>query len=199
MLKYLARVIRGLLVTCLGLGGGFGLMVFIGMLITRNDPKSFQISLQLGLCIGGFCAILMGVVFLLLDLTARLFLAKDLAQDIWALEQTREVTAEGTSKEIVQACRQALLAVPNVKAVSDDMEHLITRALIAESWRSPGEDMEVEMNPITSDDGLKWTLRCTSRPHSPKIVFDYGKNFENVEVWRREFLNQTANKQSSKV
>ncbi|HEY9773949.1 MAG TPA: hypothetical protein V6C81_09090 [Planktothrix sp.] len=188
MLKYFSRVIRGLLATCLGLGGGVAMLVFIGMLTAKNNPNSFRFALEFGLFIGAFCAIFLGVVFLLLDLTARLFLAKDLTQDVWKLEQTREVGIEGTIKEITQACRQALLAVPNVKAVSDDMEHLITRARIAESWRSAGEEMEVEINADRSEEGLKWILRCTSKPRSTKIVFDYGKNFENVEVWRREFL-----------
>jgi hypothetical protein len=183
MLKYFTRVLRALLVTCLGAGGGVGLMVFIYMVL-QHSQRSFQIALQLGLCIGIFCALLLGVVFLLIDLTARLFVAKGVHKEIWQLEQVREITAEGTAKEVVAACRQALLAVPYIKSVSDDMEHMITRATVGQSWRSAGEEMEVEINP---KEEKKWQLRCSSKPRSSNMVFDYGKNFENVEAWQREF------------
>jgi hypothetical protein len=183
MLKYFARVLRALIVTCLGLGGGVGLMVFIIMLLTNGDHRSFQVSFSFGLCVGLMVAVIIGMVFLLIDLTARLFLAKGLYEDIWKLEQVREVPLEGTAKEVVAACRQALLAVPYVKAVSDDTEHLITRATIGQSLRSGGEAMEVEINPVGE---RSWRLRCVSRPLASGVVFDYGKNFENVEVWKRE-------------
>jgi len=195
MLKYFARVLRALTVTCLGAGGGVGLMVFIA-LVLKNEPRSFQFALQFGLCIGVFCALLLGVVFLLMDLTARLFLAKGVYKEIWQLEQIRDLTAQGTAKEVVAACRQALLAVPYIRSVSDDMEHLITRATVGQSWRSAGEEMEVEMNPEAEH---VWKLRCTSRPKSGNLVFDYGKNFENVEVWQREVLTALSNKSGSRV
>jgi hypothetical protein len=185
MVKYLARVLRALAVTCLGAGGGVGLMVFIVMLIHHSDTRNFQFAFTFGLYIGVIVASLLGAIFLLLDLTSRLFLAKGLYDDIWKLEQVREIATEGTAKEIVSACRQALLAVPYVKAVTDDVEHLITRATIGQSWRSSGEDMEVEINPSGE---RSWTLRCTSKPHAPDTVFDYGKNFENVQVWQHEVV-----------
>lgn len=183
MFKYIARVLRALIVTCLGAGGGIGLMVFIVMLVNNGGSRSFQFAFTFGLGVGIVVAVLLAAIFLLIDLTSRLFLAKGVSQDIWKIEQTREVAAEGTAKEVVSACRQALLAVPYVKAVSDDMEHLITRATVGQSWRSSGEDMEVEINPQGE---RQWTLRCTSRPKAKDTVFDYGKNFENVETWQRE-------------
>jgi len=195
MLKYLARVFRALTVTCLGAGGGVGLMVFIIMLLMNGDKRSFQFSFTYGLCVGFLVAIIIGVVFLLIDLTARLFLAKGFYEDIWKLEQVREVPLEGSAKEVVAACRQALLAVPYVRSVSDDTEHLITRASIGQSLRSSGETMEVEINPVGE---RSWLLRCVSRPLSSSTVFDYGKNFENVEVWKREVsLLMTAGKPAS--
>jgi hypothetical protein len=44
--------------------------------------------------------------------------------------------------------------------------------------------MDVEINP---QEEMKWHLRCLSKPRSSNMVFDYGKNFENVEAWKREF------------
>lgn len=185
MAQYFGRVMRALIVTCLGIGGGIGLLVFIAMLLSRNDPNSFRFGLQAGLIIGLLTAVIVVAVGLLMDCTARLFLAKGMAHnDVWQLEQIRDVPANGTAKEVIAACRQALLAVPYVKAVQDDIENLITRATIGTSWRSAGEDMEVEINPV---DELKWTVRCISKPRSHNMVFDYGKNFENVEIWRKEF------------
>lgn len=190
MAKYLLRVMRALIVTCLGAGGGVGLLVFIVILLNHGGSGSFQFAFTFGLSVGVAMAVLLAFTFLLIDLTSRLFLARGVTEDIWKIEQIREITAEGTAKEVVSACRQALLAVPHVKAVSDDMEHLITRASIGQSWRSSGETMEVEINP---QGDLNWKLQCTSRPQAKDTVFDYGKNFENVETWQREIKVAFAN------
>ena len=183
MLTYFTRVLRALAVTCLGAGGGIGMMVFIVMALNHSDQRNFPFAFESGLVIGVIAAFVLGVVFLLVDLTARLFLAKGLYEDIWKLDQTRELIATGSAKDVVSASRQALLAVPYVRAVSDDSEHLISRATVGQSWRSSGEDMEVEINPLGEN---RWSLKCTSRPHAQDTVFDYGKNFENVQVWQKE-------------
>ncbi|MFX5983787.1 hypothetical protein ABTE79_19035, partial [Acinetobacter baumannii] len=83
-------------------------------------------------------AFILVAVLLPLDLTAHLFLAKGLYKEIWELEQERDVIVEGSLKEILQATRQSLLTVSYVKTVSDDVEHLMTRASTGPSWRSGG-------------------------------------------------------------
>jgi hypothetical protein len=185
MFTYLTRVLRALAITCLGAGGGIGMMVFIVMVL-NNEKHNLIVAFESGMIIGSIVATVLGVVFLLVDLTARLFIAKGLYEDIWKIDQTRELDATGTAREVVSASRQALLAVPYVKNVSDDAEHLISRATVGQSWRSSGEDMEVEINPMGEN---QWSLKCTSRPHAADTVFDYGKNFENVQVWQKEVLS----------
>lgn len=124
-----------------------------------------------------------------MDLSAHLFLRKGLYREVWELEQTREVELDGTNKEVVSACRQALLVVPYITNVSDDTEHLITRAATGTSWRSAGEELEVEINPISA---TRWLLKCTSKSKGKNVLFDYGKNYENVETWRKHLLKQMA-------
>jgi hypothetical protein len=192
MARYFARIVRALIVNTLGFGGGCGLLVFIFTLVLKQktDPHalqfglqaSLQAGLQAGLVIGLMSSFILVAVCVLIDLTTHLFLAKGLYKEIWELEQTRDVVAAGTVKEVMQATRQALLTVPNIKNVSDDVEHLITRASTGASWRSPGEEMEVEINPIQEN---TWKLKCTSRSSTKNAVFDYGKNYENVEVWQK--------------
>lgn len=184
MSRYFARMIRALVVNTLGFGGGFGLFVFIISLFLRQktDPHAFEYALRAGLLVGLGSSFILVAVCGLIDLTTHLFLAKGLFKEIWELEQTRDVVAQGTSKEIMQATRQALLTVPYIKNVSDDVERLITRATTGPSWRSAGEVMEVEINPMTEN---TWKLKCTSRCSTKNAVFDYGKNYENVEVWQK--------------
>lgn len=184
MARYFARIIRAIIVSTLGVGGGVGLMVFIVMVVTKNYPKAFEFGLQAGLIVGLIFGLVVVAVLLPMDLSAHLFLSKGLYKEIWELEQSRDIIAGGTIKEVVAACRQALLVVPNIKNVSDDMENLVTRAQTGTSWRSPGEELEVEINPVEEH---KWRLRCTSKSKGKNIVFDYGKNFENVETWQRQF------------
>ena len=183
MVHYLARVLRALAVITFGIGGGVGLFVLCVILVVnmnKSEPLAFTYAWKAGLVIGLIFGVLLVAVFVPLDLFARLFLAKGVYKDIFELEQVREIRMHGTPKEILAACREALLAIPHVKSVSEDSEQMVTRALTGTSWRSPGEEIEVEMNPISEGN---WIVRCLSKPKSPNAVFDYGKNFENVETW----------------
>ncbi|MBX3134860.1 hypothetical protein KF707_01400 [Candidatus Obscuribacterales bacterium] len=180
MASYLNRICRALTVSTLGLGGGVALLVMIIIITTSNDPQAFNYAWKGGLTIGLIFGVVSCVVFILLDLFARMFLAKGVYKDVFELEQVREIKMEGTSKEVLAVCRDALLSISYVKAVSDDAEQMITRAVMGTSWRSTGEEMEVEINPIAEN---RWILKCTSKPKQPDALFDYGKNFENVEGW----------------
>jgi hypothetical protein len=155
----------------------------------KGEKTAFSVGLHAALAIGIVFAVLLVVVMGLLDLSVKLYIARGFKDDIWELEQTRELELEGSFKKISSACRQALLLVPNVTNVSDDNENHLARALTGASWRSPGEEIEVEINPV---DETKWRLRCISRPKSSSVVFDYGKNFENVEIWRKQIATELA-------
>lgn len=183
MARYFARIIRAVIVSSLGFGGGIGLLTFIAILVTTGKQGALHLALQaaiiLGLGFGVFCAMLL----LLSDLTSRLFAAHGFSNEIWELEQQREVELEGTIKDARVLSRNALLAVPNVKAVADDDSNEFTiRASVGPSWKSPGENMRIQ---IEQADENKWKIRCISACLSPNIAFDYGKNFENVEAWLR--------------
>ncbi len=189
MLRYLNRLLRAATVSGLGFGGGVGLLVFILLVMTHGNKTSAIYSLKAAIFIGVIFAALLVVVMMLFDLTVKLYLAKGFREDIWELEQSREIELTGTFRQISAACRSALMQVPDVGNVSDDSENLVGRASTGASWRSPGEDLEVEINPI---DENRWKLRCTSKSKSNAVVFDYGKNFENVEVWRRQITRELA-------
>jgi hypothetical protein len=185
MQRYVARIIRALIVSSLGFGGGVGLLVFIATLCLKGDQHAFEFGLNAGLLFGGiFAAMLVGVM-LPMDLSAHLFLSKGRYAELWELEQTRELQIDGSIREITGLVRRALLLVPNVKAVTEDPEHQTLQASIGTSWRSSGEQMRVEIESLPNG---KWRLRCHSASPSKNIVFDYGKNFENVEAWERHLL-----------
>ncbi len=195
MAQYIARIIRAIIVGALGFGGGIGLLIIIVFLTVKGDQNAFEYGVKWGLGIGMVFAILMVAVMLPLDLFLRMERAKgEPHSQIWELEQTRELVYEGTSKEAMAACRRALLMVPYVHQVSDDTEHLTARASTGASWRSPGEDLEVEINPISEN---KWQVKCVSRSRSKSVVFDYAKNFENVETWFRGIREPNEPNQSS--
>jgi hypothetical protein len=184
--RYFARIVRALIVSTLGFGGGVALMVLIVTLVFKGDQHAFQYGLNAGLLIGGIFAVLLVCVLLPLDLTTHLFAAKGLYKEIWELEQSREITLEGSAKEIMSRARQGLLSVPYVKSVSDNPERYALKATIGTSWRSYGEDMEVEVEKLAED---KWRLLCTSRSATKNVLFDYAKNFDNVEAWLRAVKN----------
>lgn len=184
MARYLLRVFRAMLVTSLGFGGGMGLLIMIFVITSNHQPNAFKYGLMAGLTFGCIAAIFMVAVLLPLDLSAHVFLSKGRYRQIWELEQTRDIEVSGTGKQVLHAARQALLIVPYVTRVSDDVEHMITRAASGPSWRSGGEEMEVELNPIAEN---QWKVKVVSRPRSKNALFDYGKNFENVETWIGQF------------
>jgi len=179
--RYINRICKALLVSTLGFGGGVFLFVMIAIIYTHgNDKQVFMHALTSGLVIGLIGGIMYVAVLLPLDMFTRMFMAKGVYKDIFEMEQVREIRMQGTSKEVLAACREALLKIPHIKSVSDDSEQMVTRARTGSSWRSPGEEIEVEMNPVAEN---SWIVRCVSKPKSTSAVFDYGKNFENVETW----------------
>ena len=122
MQRYFARIVRALIISCIGFGGGTGLMVFIAALVLKGDQHAFQFGLNAGLLIGGIFAVLLVGVLLPLDITAHLFHAKGRYNELWELEQSREMIFEGPLRDAVSSCREALLAVPYIKAVSEDLD-----------------------------------------------------------------------------
>lgn len=193
MARYFARIIRAVIVSSLGFGGGIGLLTFIAILVTTGKQGALHIAFQaaiiLGLGFGVFCALLL----LLSDLTSRLFAAQGFRTEIWELEQERQIEVEGTIKDARILGRNALLAVPNVKAVADEDDEFSIRASVGATWKSPGERMRVIIEPASEN---TWRVKCISTCLSPNIAFDYGKNYENVEHWMRSMrgfvLQQTT-------
>lgn len=165
-------------------------------MVKGDQQHAFQFGLNAGLLLGGIFSVLLVCVLLPLDISSRLSMSKEGYSEIWELEQHRDVTYAGLLKDAIAMCRQSLLIVPCIKAVTEDPENLLLRASIGSSWRSFGEVMEVEINPLAED---KWHLHCTSLPLSSNIAFDYGKNYENVETWRKEMLTLIAEKQAKSV
>jgi hypothetical protein len=182
MSLYIRRLLRAGLVSALGFGGGVGLLIFIFALML-GGTHAINTALKAAIFFGLLFSVLLVAVMMLLDLTVKLYLARGFGEGVWELEQTRVVEVDGTIKQVAAASRAALLSVPNVTNVIDDTDNLLARAKTGASWRSPGEDIEVEFNPVNES---RWQVRCVSKPRSTEVVFDYGKNFENVETWRRQ-------------
>jgi len=182
MVLYIRRLLRAGLVSAVGFGGGVGLLIFI-FAVMLGGVNAINTGLKAAIFFGLLFSVLLVVVMMLLDLTVKLYLARGFGQGVWELEQTRVVEVDGTIKQVAAASRAALLSVPNVTNVIDDQDNLLARAKTGASWRSPGEDLEVEFNPVNES---RWQVRCVSKPRSTDVVFDYGKNFENVEIWRRQ-------------
>jgi hypothetical protein len=183
MARYFARIIRAVIVSSLGFGGGIGLLTFIAILVTTGKQGAGHVALQFGIILGLGFGIFCALLLLLSDLTSRLFAAQGFSTEIWELEQQRELEVEGTIKDARILSRKALLAVPNVKAVADEDSEFAIRASVGASWKSPGENMRVQIEPASDEN--HWKVRCISTCLSPNIAFDYGKNFENVEAWLR--------------
>jgi hypothetical protein len=189
MSRYIARIIRALVVNTLCFGGGCGLLVFIFFVVVGHDANAAQMAWKAGLIIGLLSSFLLLAVMLPLDFSTHLFLAKGLYKEIWDLEQTREVVVTGSAKDVTQATKQALLTVPCIQSVSVDTTSNVTKATTGASWRSPGEELIVEIASMQDD---TWKLRCVSRCTSKNAVFDYGKNYENVEVWQKTLHESLA-------
>ncbi len=193
MARYFARIIRAVIVSSLGFGGGIGLLTFIAILVTTGKQEAVPIALQAGIIIGLGFGIFSAALLLLSDLTSRLFAAQGFKTEIWELEQEREVEVQGTIKHARILSRNALLTVPNVKAVADEDNEFGIRASVGASWKSPGENMRVHIEPASEN---VWRVKCISTCLATNVAFDYGKNFENVESWVRSMSNRTIEDQS---
>jgi hypothetical protein len=195
MQRYFARVVRAIIVSVLGFGGGIGLMTFIAAIVlTGKQQGAIMIGLIAAAGVGSVFAIMFAFVLLLSDLTPRMFRSGvNIKRDeIWELEQSREYMLHGTVRDAKRFCREALLAVPNINSVteSEDAEGVL-RASIGRSWRSAGEQMECRIIPRDSEYSL---VTCTSHCITPEVQFDYAKNFENVETWLRTMSKMAEGK-----
>jgi hypothetical protein len=193
MARYFARIIRAIIVSSLGFGGGIGLLTFIAILVTTGKQEALGFALQTAIILGLVFGFFSALVLLLSDLTSRLFAAHGFREEIWELEQKREFEVEGALKDARILSRKALLAVPNVKAVADEDNEYAIRASVGASWKSPGEAMRVEIEPADAEN--RWRVKCISTCLSSNIAFDYGKNFENVEAWLRSMNGLVAEQQ----
>ena len=183
MARYLARMIRAVVVSVFGVGGGVGLLAFIALVVLRYDQvTAVEMAIQSAFVIGLAFGCFMALVFLLTDLTMRLTVAHGRYEEIWELEQTRFVELDGTLRDVRRLCREALLAVPNLKSVAEEIDQADLTASTGNSWRSPGEQVEISFEPVSDN---KWKIKCLSHCTQKGIAYDYAKNYENVESWTR--------------
>ena len=182
--RYFARIIRAVVVSSLGFGGGIGLLVFITFVVlTGKSPNVLPIALKFACIFGIGFGFVLALLLLLSDLSGRLYAAKGLHGEVWELNQTREVELQGTLREVRAWGRTAFQEVPNIKSVVDEENECMMKASVGRSWKSPGEDMHLLITPM--DSPTKWKVTVSSTCVSPLVAFDYGKNFENVESWLR--------------
>lgn len=196
MTRYLARIIRAVIVSVLGVGGGVGLLTFIALIVLRSDQiTAIDVGIKSALVIGLGFGSFMALVFLFTDLTMRLFVSQGRYEEIWELEQTRVIQLEGSLKDVRRICREALLAVPNLKSVAEESEQPDLNASTGFSWRSPGEQVEVSFEQSSDN---KWQVKCSSRCTQKNIAYDYAKNYENVESWLKR-VTVLADKQKKAI
>jgi hypothetical protein len=182
--QYFARIVRAVVVSSLGFGGGIGLLIFIAIIVnTGKRADALQIASQAAVVLGIGFGVFYAVLLLLSDLNWRLNAAKTLHEEVWELAQTRKIELEGSLQQVRALGRQALLAVPSVKAVTDQENEREIHASTGHSWKSAGENMQLIIEPTEKEN--RWLVRCTSCCLSDKVAFDYGKNFENVESWQQ--------------
>src|SRR5207302_1509629 len=97
--RYFARIMRAIIVSSLGFGGGVGLLVFIAILVNTGKQAALSVALQTGVVLGIGFGVFYAMMLFLSDLTWRLYAAKGIHEEIWELEQTRELEIDGTLKD----------------------------------------------------------------------------------------------------
>lgn len=188
MQEYLRRAVFALLLASIGFGSAIGIVIYVIKAINGADLDEGTGALKASFIAGGAFGFVLGIFMLSVDIFARIrAVSKNKFQEkeIWNLEQKRSLHIHAnlaSFKEIQQLCRQGLLAIPQVRSVAErEIENgIILQATVGASWRSPGEQVTVKVSP-QPDNSIE--LTCTSCSLSPTIVFDYAKNFENVEIW----------------
>ena len=186
MARYLRRILKVIFVALFGVGGGTGLMTFIALVIYSDQQTAVELGLQSALVIGLSFGTIIATALVLTDLTMRLSVAGGSPKDeLWELEQSREVELSGSLRDIKRQCRAALLAVPNLKSVSETSDDTGMIASVGRSWRSPGEEVKVRI--VQMPDG-RYKLSCKSSCVQKQVGFDYAKNFENVETWLKHMV-----------
>src|SRR5579872_2458362 len=112
MIRYFLRLLMGVLVSTLGVGGGAGLLVFLVFLVGKGDQHAPQYGLNVGVIAGFASAALFLCIMMPLDLLFRWSAARGSKNNetgsILENEQMRELILHGSVQKVHFACRQAL-------------------------------------------------------------------------------------------
>ena len=188
MLKYFFHILNFAIISCLGFGGGIALMRYI--FLTVNNQGSlieFFNSLKIGFFLGIVFSVFLILILFLLDISSRLFIVKDKnsnnSQSIWDIEQCREIELSGSLNEVLNIARQALMEITSIRKINQDNKTQSIEAVTNVTWRSFGEIITIS---VESKADNTWLLKCTSKCKNKNVLFDYAKNFENVETWLNE-------------
>ncbi len=196
MIKYFINILRFSIISCLGFGGGLALLRYIFFTVNNHNTLDvFFESFKVGLSLGFIFTVFLILIFFLLDVSSRLIIVRDVKeplknqQIIWDIEQKRSVNIKGNINEVILICRQALMEISSISNVHQDSDKLNITAKTGITWRSFGEI--ITLNFIQEEENV-WQVICTSSCKNKNVIFDYAKNFENVEVWLHE-VNQLIN------
>jgi hypothetical protein len=97
----------------------------------------------------------------------------------FAVNQERKIIIKGEYNEIYTKLCDAVKCYSKFIIYNEDCENGIISARAKGSWRSFGEDIKIE---ITKGSAGKFYVNIVSRPKVFLTMFDYSKNFENVET-----------------
>jgi hypothetical protein len=171
LLKYILRILFAFIIGALAFGVLFG--TFLSIMNASLE------GFALGLFVGAIWALLVFAVFLPLDVFEKVKCYRKYGFIDFRVRQQRTVRIDGDCITILDTLQRVFQSHKTIHLRKKDTKRGIIEAEVGRSWRSFGEKMTVTLN---WNQGNKVSVTVSSRPKIPATMFDFSKNFENVEL-----------------
>lgn len=156
---------------------------FIGAL--SGLLMSFRIGLLNGVLFGIMCGISSSVAVAIIYLSKNYFSSNKLPPDALNVYQSSNVDVKGEAEQVFRTCMEILRGckfIGKIKTQQHDEKELLISARTKWSWESFGENIELQFQPLQSE---VTRIHITSRPLMKTTVFDFGRNFKNLQKIRK--------------
>jgi hypothetical protein len=181
LLSYLLVIFKAVILVIVGGGLIFGLF--------QSIKKASYHGFIDGIEFGSLLALTAIPIIVVIDLMQRLKCYLNYKIFDLGIEQERRFLIEDDYMPVFNRLQEVLDHLKRIDCHQQDIENGHIQAVARPSWRSFGENIDIELSKASKD---KVVAVLSSKPRMSLTMIDYGKNLENVEIITKGIMEAFA-------
>ena len=191
LLDYILRIFKAFIFIALG----FGLPIGIFITIRINSFYGFIEGI-----IAGILVALAGMAILIpLDIFQRIRCYLKYGTIDFGVTQERRLRIEGDYISVFKALYNVLEKRKKLETLYKDAENGVIQAVTKRSLRSLGEKINIELLKTSSKGKVLVILSSKPKMFASTTMFDYSKNFENLESFLKDLKEHFKEGEINKI